>query len=201
MCIAIQSRTCTSRLRPPPRSRTWTSRVSAKCADQLRQGRMWCRTRWEHVRHRVSSGALPGTSSSSLFDFHRRPAAPSSGAPRASARPRSSRAHRSRSLIWIANPDMEYAKLYCIDHHRGPRRVPVRQVCGSSVRQRMLRRWSCRQATCGPAGLGAAPKQERATWFPRVALSQSTLSRAGTSGWSPPGRTYLRRYQERQDGR
>lgn len=93
----------------------------------------------------VSSGALPGTSSSSLFGCHRRPVATLAGAPRALARSHVLRAHHSRFEIWFATSDLDYAKLYCIDHHPTPRRVPVGQVCGSSVRQRMLQRWSCRR--------------------------------------------------------
>jgi hypothetical protein len=45
----------------------------------------------------VSSGALPGTSSSSLFGFHRPPAC-ASGAPLLARCVRSSRPHLSRAL-------------------------------------------------------------------------------------------------------
>ncbi len=180
MCIAIQSRTCTSRHRPSPRSRTWTSRVSAKCADQLRQGRMWCCARWErtqHLFHQVPCQAPHHHHSSFFID---RPPLPH----RAHLGRQRLRGHRgctnrvSRSGLLIHISITQSCIVLTIIRVCGvsQERQLVGQVCGRSVRQRMLRRWSCRRATSGPAGLGRSPNRKRATWFPRVALTQSTLS-------------------------
>jgi hypothetical protein len=109
------------------------------------------------------------------------------GAPRASAFLRGHRRRTNRSFkIWSGNPDLESAKLDCIDHQtvsrcRGCRgqKLPGQ---GRQVRQRSMGSWSCRYG----------PERRRATWFPGRPSTQVMLVQQRLSGGNLRGRSYLR---------
>lgn len=111
-----------------------------------------------------------------------------SGAPRASMHPPAGRAHLSRFEIWIGNPDQDYAKQYCIDHHAGSQRSQRDMRWDRCGRLLVLGVSSAVLSSAYVSG----PKRTRATWYPRVALTQSSFIERWTSGWCPPGSTYLR---------
>lgn len=180
---------------PSPRSRTWTSRVSAKCADQLRQGRRLPRAtrRWERrsraaLFHQVPCQAPHHHHSSVVRDRHA-PGGRSCGVMRSRA-PRGARIASSRSELLIQIWSTQMQIVLTIMRRR---RMSRSDSSGTGAAQRSVRWRASRRSSGGWSGREAGSrKHEGPPGFPGWPSRSHRSHGAGTSGGSLPWSSYLR---------